>query len=86
MNTGRFLILLSLAFATGRTVPGQKASDPVAAEKTQTPAAPSDLPGKGLAGHDFFYAGEAKSRNMYVVKGGRVVWHYQRVYEKASSR
>ena len=76
MNTRRFLILFGLAFATSRTVPAQKAADPVSAKKSTTPAAPSDLPGKGLAGHDFFYAGEAKARNMYVVKGGRVVWSY----------
>lgn len=34
------------------------------------------LPGRGLAEHDFFYAGEAKEENMYLVKGGRVVWAY----------
>jgi hypothetical protein len=57
MNTGRFLILSSLAFATGQTVPAQKAADPVAAKKPATSAAaPSALPGKGLAGHDFFHA------------------------------
>jgi outer membrane protein assembly factor BamB len=76
MNSGRFLLLFSLALATGRTVLAQKTADPAAANKPAPPAAPSDLPGKGLAGHDFFYAGEAKSRNMYVVKGGRVVWSY----------
>ena len=54
----------------------QKTAAPAAARKPATPAAPSDLPGKGLAGHDFFYAGEAKARRMYVVKGGRVVWSY----------
>lgn len=76
MNTRRFLILFSLAFATGQPVQAQKTADPVSARKSATPAAPSDLPGKGLAGHDFFYAGEAKARTMYVVKGGRVVWSY----------
>jgi outer membrane protein assembly factor BamB len=76
MNTGRFLIFFSLAFATGRTVQAQKSTAPVAARKPATPAAPSDLPGEGLAGHDFLYAGEAKSRNAYVVKGGKVVWSY----------
>ncbi len=39
-------------------------------------AAPAVLPGKGLAGHDFFYAGEAKERRMFIVKKGRVVWSY----------
>ena len=40
-----------------------------------TPA-PNALPGKGLAEHDFFYAGEAKEENMYIIKGGRIVWSY----------
>jgi outer membrane protein assembly factor BamB len=76
MNIGRFLILFGLALATCRTAPAQKPAEPVAAKKPATPAAPSDLPGKGLAGHDFLYAGEAKSRNMYIVRSGRVVWSY----------
>ncbi len=40
-----------------------------------TPA-PTALPGKGLAQHDFFYAGEAKEENMYIVKGGAITWSY----------
>ena len=41
------------------------------------PAFPADLPGKGLAQHDFFYAGEAKSQNMYIVRKGQIVWKYE---------
>src|SRR5208283_66573 len=41
-----------------------------------TPAAPATLPGKGLAQHDFFYAGEQKQRDLYIVKEGRLVWSY----------
>jgi outer membrane protein assembly factor BamB len=40
------------------------------------PIAPATLPGKGLAQHDFFYAGEAKTRDMYIVRAGQVVWSY----------
>jgi len=40
------------------------------------PAAPAVLPGKGLAQHDFFYAGEGRTRDMYIVRGGKVVWAY----------
>ncbi len=40
------------------------------------PTAPSILPGKGLIQHDFFYAGEAKTRDMYIVRGGKIVWSY----------
>jgi hypothetical protein len=38
------------------------------------PAFPAVLPGRGLAQHDFFYAGEAKTQDMYIVRGGRVAW------------
>ena len=38
--------------------------------------APEILPGNGLAQHDFFYAGEARSRKMYIVKKGKIVWSY----------
>ena len=40
------------------------------------PAAPEILPGKGLAEHDFFYAGESRERKMYIVRKGAVVWSY----------
>jgi hypothetical protein len=39
-------------------------------------AATNPLPGKGLAEHDFFYAGEAKEENMYIVKAGHIAWSY----------
>lgn len=34
------------------------------------------LSGKGLKQHDFFYAGEAKNRNMYIVRNGKIKWSY----------
>ncbi len=40
------------------------------------PMAPADLPGKGLAQHEFFYAGEQKQHQMFIVKHGRVAWSY----------
>lgn len=43
---------------------------------TQTQGVPSSLPGTGLAQHDFLYAGESHQRNIYIVRGGKVVWHY----------
>src|SRR5471032_3005131 len=36
---------------------------------------PADLPGSGLAAHDFFYAGEG-NKVMSIVKGGKIVWTY----------
>jgi hypothetical protein len=37
---------------------------------------PAVLPGKGLAQHDFFWAGEQKQHWMFIVKGGKVDWSY----------
>jgi hypothetical protein len=34
------------------------------------------LPGKGLAQHDFLYAGESKNRRAFIVRNGKVVWSY----------
>jgi hypothetical protein len=48
------------------------AAQPVA----EKPNFPAVLPGKGLAQHDFFYAGEAKSQDMYIVRKGKVVWEF----------
>ena len=42
----------------------------------QPPAAPQALPGNGLAQHDFLYAGESHDRNIYIVRGGKIVWSY----------
>jgi hypothetical protein len=44
--------------------------------QAQQPQQPVPLPGNGLAQHDFLYAGEAKERNIYIVRGGKVVWSY----------
>jgi len=53
----------------GMTAPNiQAASTP--------PNAPDALPGKGLAQHDLFYAGEAKQERMFIVRHGEVVWSY----------
>jgi hypothetical protein len=30
----------------------------------------------GLAQHDFMYAGESHERNIYIVRGGKIVWSY----------
>ena len=46
-----------------------------AAESTAD-AAPSVLPGHGLAQHDFLYAGESKQRRAFIARKGQVVWSY----------
>ncbi len=39
-------------------------------------AAPDVLPGNGLKQFNFFYAGEGKTRNMHIVKNGKITWSY----------
>jgi hypothetical protein len=38
---------------------------------------PDPLPGKDLTRFDFFYAGEAKTQNMYIVKDGKIAWEFK---------
>ena len=57
------------------------AAHPLAAQTATAPsaapaAAAAPLPGKGLAEHDFFYAGESKERKAFIIKKGAVVWSY----------
>jgi len=40
------------------------------------PFVPTILPGKGLAEHDFMYAGESHDRRIFIVRQGKVVWSY----------
>ncbi len=40
------------------------------------PNSPVVLPGKELAQHDFFYAGESKDERMYIIRNGKIVWSY----------
>jgi hypothetical protein len=37
---------------------------------------PRHLPGRGLAEHDFMYAGESHDRKIFVVRKGKIVWEY----------
>jgi len=53
----------------------EKPVDSTAAAAITLPMAPAALPGKGLAQHDFFYAGEG-NKVMSIVKSGKVVWSY----------
>jgi outer membrane protein assembly factor BamB len=48
----------------------------MAQDKPAPTTAPAVLPGKGLAEHDFFYAGESSDRKMYIVRKGQIVWSY----------
>lgn len=62
-----FLATLSLATLASLQI---KASD-------ISPATLAVLPGKGLAQHDFLYAGESKQRRAFIVRKGKVVWSYE---------
>jgi hypothetical protein len=64
-------MLVSLSLALG-ICPLTKAQDTPAT----VAAVPAILPGRGLAEHDFLYAGESKDRKMFIVRQGRVVWSY----------
>lgn len=69
-------VLLGAALLAPAATAAEKKSPGKKAKADQGPAAPKVLPGKGLAEHDFFYAGEAKERKMFIVKKGQVVWTY----------
>jgi hypothetical protein len=71
----------TLLFIAGLTLsPGilhaQTAATPATAAAPQPPQAPTVLPGKGLAQHDFLYTGESANRKIYIVRHGDVVWSY----------
>ena len=51
-------------------------SVPTRAAEGVANAAPSVLPGNGLAEHDFLYAGESKQRRAFIIRKGQVVWSY----------
>lgn len=69
----RLWALMLLMLSAGITM--QSKAQPVAADANK-PFAPQVLPGKGLKEFDFFYAGEAKSRNMYIIRDGKITWSY----------
>jgi hypothetical protein len=61
---------LLLAFGTAAALNGFCAgTDPVS-------YAPTVLPGKGLAQHDFLYAGEGHEERLFIIRGGHIVWSY----------
>ncbi len=46
------------------------------AQTNSAPLAPARLPGHGLKQHDFFYAGEGKQEQMFIVRGGKLAQSY----------
>ena len=75
MNNKRTLfipLIISTGFLWTLAQGAAQEAKPAAA----APAFPRVLPGKGLAEHDFFYAGEAKTEDMYIVRKGKVAWEF----------
>lgn len=72
---------VAAGFLLAAAVPGSAApTEPIPAApappQAAAPQLPAVLPGRGLAQHDFFYAGESKSRRMFIIRKGVVVWSY----------
>lgn len=67
----------SIIFIAILSVFGCNAISQTTVAAQQKPLSPAILPGKGLAQYDFFYAGEAKTQNMYIVRKGQIVWWYK---------
>ncbi|MDB5005041.1 MAG: hypothetical protein JWQ34_3266 [Mucilaginibacter sp.] len=72
-GNSRFFKALILLFLIAGFGVHAKAQQMLAATKQ---AAPEILPGKGPAEFDFFYAGEAKHRKMYIVRNSKITWSY----------
>ena len=75
------LVYLPLGGSKDSPVPDPMAKKPAAVTVAHEPYSPEVLPGRGLAQHDFLYAGEWDTRkpaeqSMFIVRGGKIVWHY----------
>ena len=66
-------ILVAFVVALGFVRWGSAQPQTTAPANNLTPA----LPGKGLAEHDFLYAGESKNRRAFIVRKGQIVWSYE---------
>ena len=73
----RFLALGLVAVAPlwSQDMPKKAAKKALVYDK---PQAPATLPGKGLAEHDFLFAGQQafREKGVQIVRGGKVVWRY----------
>ena len=69
--------LILLAVVLTHLASAQQKSTTSSTPPTDGPRlAPVTLPGKGLAQHDFLYAGEGKDQRMYIVRKGAIIWSY----------
>jgi hypothetical protein len=72
MKFAAIVAALALAISSGMAQ-AQAPATPVVPTPNRAPA---QLPGNGLAQHDFVYAGESHDRRIFIVRGGKVVWSY----------
>ena len=74
-----FFAFLSVAAAACAQLPAPQ-PQPTVKIKGQVGAAFAQAPVEHvstlLARHDFLYAGEAKDRNIYIVRGGKIAWSF----------
>jgi outer membrane protein assembly factor BamB len=75
MRFPQLLRCLVFSALTALNVHAADSNSPAAAGAL-TLQGPAVLPGKGLAQHDFFYAGEGKEEKMFIVRKGEIVWSY----------
>lgn len=75
------LIALPLSLAA-QTAPAPTSPSAATAAPVSNPAtnSPADLPGRGLAQHDFLYCGEwnfnEPEQTIWIIRGGKVAWSY----------
>jgi hypothetical protein len=74
------LLLVACAALSVPVAQGADPAAPTVAAPPAVPLSPAVLPGRGLAQHDFLYAGEWDTRkteqSMFLVRGGKIVWSY----------
>jgi hypothetical protein len=78
MKCPKLFVLLAFALASASDAFGAPTDSLTAPATTPTRLAyaPVNLPGQGLAQHDFVYSGEAKEERLFIVRGGQIVWSY----------
>jgi hypothetical protein len=72
----RVWVFVLIAWGAGALARAESPTPKPKPTPTPGPLAPAELPGKGLAEHDFFYAGEGHAEDMYIVRGGKIAWSY----------
>ena len=67
LTSAVFIALLAVSGSLRAQVPAGSVSEP---------SSVAQMPGKGLAQHDFVYSGESHDRRIFIVRQGKIVWSY----------